>query len=261
MWPGTRPYDRAVYTAAQRSAIRDGLVADARADVRITAAALVGSAAAGREDQWSDIDFAVRLAGDEEQMEIADDWTARMYADNGAVHHLDIWSGATLFRVFLLSTSLQVDVSFWRLEDFAASSSSFRLLFGESNEPVTPPVTSPDALIGMGWLYALHARSSIARGRRWQAVYMLNGLRDQVISLVCLRHGLPTHEGRGVDDLPDDVTERLAGTLVHTLERGELCRAFAGATRLLLDETELVDPALSARLTGPANELVRTSRG
>ena len=68
----------------------------------------------------------------------------------------------------------------------------------------------------------MHARSSIARGRRWQAVYMLNGLRDQVLSLVCLRHGLPTHEGRGIDDLPDEVTERLAGTLVHTRVRRAL---------------------------------------
>ncbi|MEJ7704276.1 MAG: nucleotidyltransferase domain-containing protein [Geodermatophilaceae bacterium] len=79
-----------MYTAAQRSGVRDGLIAEARADERVTAAALVGSAAAGREDQWSDIDFAVRLAGDVEPAEIADDWTARMYADYGAVHHLDI---------------------------------------------------------------------------------------------------------------------------------------------------------------------------
>src|SRR5262245_1488028 len=45
-----------VYTPAEREELRDSLVAAARNDPRITAAALTGSAAAGREDAWSDID-------------------------------------------------------------------------------------------------------------------------------------------------------------------------------------------------------------
>jgi hypothetical protein len=57
----------------------------------------------------------------------------------------------------------------------------------------------------MGWLYALHARSSIARGRALQALYMINGIRDQAVSLACLRHGLPPDQGRGADDLPGNV--------------------------------------------------------
>ena len=71
----------------------------------------------------------------------------------------------------------------------------------------------------MGWLYALHIRSSLARDRRWQAVHMLDGLRNQVVALACLRFGLPHHQGRGVYDLPPEETELLADTLVVSLER------------------------------------------
>ena len=34
---------------------------------------------------------------------------------------------------------------------------------------------------------------------------MISGMRDQVLALACLRHGLPAREGRGMDGLPADV--------------------------------------------------------
>lgn len=38
---------------------------------------------------------------------------------------------------------------------------------------------SGQAVIGIGWLYALHARSALARGKLWQAMIMLDDLRNQ----------------------------------------------------------------------------------
>ncbi len=106
-------------------------------------------------------------------------------------------------------------------------------------------------LVGMGWLYALHARSSIERGCGWQALYMIDGLRDQVVALACLRHDLPAHQVRGVDALPSAVTEPLLGSLVAALDDASLRRAFAVATEALLTEAAHVDPDLAARLAGP----------
>jgi len=184
-----------------------------------------------------------------------------MYEDYGAVDHLDMWSGSTLFRVFLLSSSLQVDLSFWASDTFAPSGDPFRLLFGEANEPRAAPPAIPGALIGMGWLYALHARSSIARGRNLQALHMVNGVRDHVVSLACMRYGLPAHQGRGVDALPAEVREMFAETVVRGLDPSELGRAFAHATTALLDEAERIDSDLASRLRVPAGELVRTAAG
>ncbi|MDQ3887059.1 MAG: nucleotidyltransferase domain-containing protein [Actinomycetota bacterium] len=230
-------------------------------DERITAAAVVGSAANNREDEWSDIDLAFRLAVGLEPADVADAWTERMYEDHGAVDHLDVWSERTLFRVFLLTSSMQVDLSFWPWETFARSGRSFRLLFGKANKPRPLPSPTPEPLIGMGWLYALHARSSIARGRNLQALYMVNGVRDHVVSLACLRHGLPSHQGRGVDDLPPDIKATIGRTLVHELQRRELSTAFANAITALINEAEQIDPGLASRLREPVQELVRTAAG
>lgn len=250
-----------MFSQQERGDICHRLVAAARTDDRISAAAVVGSAALDRTDEWSDVDLALRLAPGLEPADVASAWTGRMYEDYAAVDHVDMWSCSTLFRVFLLSSSLQVDLSFWASETFAPSGESFRLLFGEANEPTVAPPAMPGTVIGMGWLYALHARSSIARGRNLQALHMVNGVRDHVVSLACLRYGLPAHQGRGVDALPAEVREMLAETVVRGLDRSELSRAFAHAITALLDEAERIDPDLASRLSAPARELVCTAAG
>ena len=248
-----------MFTVAQRERIRDGLVRAASEDERITAAAFVGSAATNREDRWSDIDLALRIRPDLEPEPVARHWTECMYADHDVVHHLDVWAGPALYRVFLLSNTLQVDLSFWPSRAFAASGPAFRLLFGEANDAPTSPPPSTESLVGMGWLYALHIRSSLARGRRWQAVHMLDGLRDQVVALACLRFGLPAHQGRGADALPPEETELLADALVVSVEPADLRRAFASAARLLLKEANHVDVGLASRLASPIEGLIRSS--
>ena len=103
----------------------------------------------------------------------------------------------------------------------------------------------------MSWLYALHARSSIARGRAWQAEYMLSAARDQVLALACVRHGLPAADARGADDLPAEVLSSLEAALVGSFDAGELERAFRAVTNALIDEIRYVDGELADRLATP----------
>jgi predicted nucleotidyltransferase len=244
-----------VFTATDRDRLRERLVSDARADDRITGAALTGSTAAGREDRWSDIDLAVSVAAGVDISEVMSDWTARLYADHGAVTHLDLRRGSTVYRVYLLDSTLQVDIAFCPAAEFGAIGPTFRLVFGESNHPQPAPEPAVADLIGMGWLYALHARSSIERGRVWQAEYMVSGIREHVLALACVRHGLPATQGRGVDRLPTTVTDPVAATLVRMPEPTELRRAFRAATAALLTEIGHVDAALAERLGVPLGEL------
>ena len=174
-----------------------------------------------------------------------------MYGEHAAAHHLDV----THYRVFLLSSTMQVDLSFWRAADFGPTGPGFRLLFGTAGKPPAAPAPTVAGLVGMGWLYALHARSSIARGRVWQAEYMVSGVRDQVLALACLRHDLPAVQGRGVDSLPREATTGVAQVLVRSLEIPELKRAFAAVAEALLAEAEQADPGLAHRLSGPLTEL------
>jgi hypothetical protein len=244
-----------VFSVPERVRVRDALVELAREDPRITGAAITGSGAAGREDEWSDVDLALCLAPGAPVDEVVAGWTRELYERHGAVHHVDVMSGNTLFRVFLLASTLQVDVAFWAADEFGPTAPTFRLLFGTANE--RPQPKSPEAveLVGMAWLYALHARSSIERGRVWQAEYMISGVRDHVLALQCLRYGVPTAQGRGIDRVPAEVTAPMADTLVTSLQLGELRRAFRAVVGVLLAEARLADPDLATRLHGPLREL------
>jgi predicted nucleotidyltransferase len=250
-----------VFTAGERHELREALVAAARADPKIAAAAIVGSAASGTEDAWSDIDLAFRLTAGLAPADVVDDWTGRMRVAHGAVTHHDVWAGPALYRVFLLRNSLQVDLSLWPADEFGATGGQpLQVVFGEANEPRPVPPRDVDGLIGTGWLYALHVRSSIARDRPLQALYMLNTVRDQVITLACVRLGLRPAHARGADDLPADVRATLAASVVGELTEHELRRAFAVLVDALLLEATAVDPALAAQLADPLRELVRTAR-
>jgi hypothetical protein len=245
-----------MFTAEERDELRATLIAAARADARISGAALLGSGAKGATDRWSDVDLAFGLASTTDFDRVVADWTDRIYQEHGAVHHVDVVYGRALYRVFLLINTLQVDLSFWPEAEFGATGPTFRLLFGNANERPSRPTPAATALIGMGWLYALHVRSSIARGRPWQAEYMASAMRDQVLALMCLRHGVSAVEGRGIDSLPQEITAAVVGALVRSLEAAELKRAFGVVSEALIAETEQVDPSLANRLAAPLRELV-----
>jgi len=244
-----------VFTITERDRLRALLISAARADERITGVALTGSASIGAEDRWSDIDLAFGFAAGTDLGAAIAGWTAVMYADHGAVHHLDIISGATTYRVFLLANTLQVDLAFAAEAEFGANAPTFRLLSGQAVPRAQARPPDAAELIGLAWLYGLHARSSIARGRVWQAEYMVSGIRDHVLALACLRHGLPAVQGRGMDRLPADVTGPLAGALVRSLDAAELGRAFRVTTLVLLTEIGEVDAALAERLSRTLGEL------
>ncbi|TMI70724.1 MAG: nucleotidyltransferase domain-containing protein [Bacillati bacterium ANGP1] len=237
-----------MYTRDQRDDLRSALIAAARNDARITGAALTGSAAGGAEDQWSDIDLAFGI-GDAGKLPAAmADWTERMYRDHGAVHHFDVNRGAWIYRVFLLDIGLQVDLAFVPAGEFGARAPTFRLLFGDAVERPHASPPAPSDLIGLAWVYALHARGCIGRGNLWQAEYMISLMRDEVLALACLRHGLPAVEGKGMDRLPPSMTALLQGALVGHLDQPTLGRAFRATTDALIQEIRYVDSSLAARL-------------
>jgi hypothetical protein len=252
--PGKRV--AAVFTSAERERLRQTLVDRARSDGRVTASAHLGSMALDRLDRWSDIDFAICVAEGGRLQEVVDDWTATLYASHDAVTHHDVAAGGTLYRVFLLRSTLQVDLSFWTPSTFGPKGTAFRLIFGESGEAQTAADPSASALIGSAWLHALHVRSSLARQRFWQTHYMLSGLRDRILQLACLRHGLSPHHGRGWDDLPTQLREELYATLTGSLGRAELVAAFAAAVDALLVEMRHVDGSLADALRTPLQDLV-----
>jgi len=240
--------------------VRAEIIAAARADGRLTGVALTGSASTGREDRWSDIDLALGVSGASQIEPVVADWTSRMRAEHGAVHHLDVRRDAWLYRVFLLSNSLQVDLAFAPEAEFGPRGPTFRLLSGNAKELPHAQAQTAEELIGFAWLYALHVRSAAARGKLWQAEYMVSAARDYVFAAACRRHGFPTGEGRGIDQLPDSVTRPLRGALVARLEPDEIVRAFGVVVERLLDEARCSDPRLATRLEPALRDLLDSTR-
>jgi hypothetical protein len=246
-----------IFTPEDRDRLLTVLIDRARGDGRIGGAALTGSGALDGADRWSDIDFALGVTGDRD--DVMADWTKFLYREHGVVHHMDVPSRSAIYRVFLFPDTLQVDIAFVPAAEFGATAPTFRLLFGTAEEQpqVTPP--SARAEIDMAWLYALHVRSSIERGRDWQAEYMLGGLRNAVLTLMCLRHGVRAVQGRGLHLLPSSATKAALATLVGSLEEAELRRAFRAAVELLLNETVHVDPTLAQALARPLQAMLGSS--
>ncbi len=247
-----------MFTAEERARLRNDILTFAQNDARISGAAITGSLAADREDQWSDIDLAFGVADAADVPKVLADWTRHLYDSYGAVHHLDVHAGPWIYRVFLLPGTLQVDLAFVPEPEFRALAPTFRLVFGKASEPRHLPSPSPADLVALGWLYALHARTCIARRQFWQAEYMISGVRDHAFAAACARLGLPTAHGRGFDQLPSSVTTRFRESLVRELDAAELLRAFRFAIAGLLCEMEEIDPQLAERLRGPLCSLPET---
>jgi hypothetical protein len=207
-----------VFTPDQRAQVAAQLRRAAEEDARVVAAAFVGSTATGG-DRWSDIDLSLRVADGVPVAEVLDDWTAKMESLGGR-KLFDYPAGASIYRVFLLPGSLQVDLSF---------------------TPAVAPAHASDApdpvhAFGLAVHHAVRAYISIERGRLWQAEYWLSGVRDETLAVACIRCGLPPAHARGVDGLPPDLLRRFAPTLVSSLDPGELRRALGIAIELLLLE-------------------------
>jgi hypothetical protein len=248
-----------MFTPQERARLREEVLQHAACDTRLSGGAITGSAAGAGEDEWSDIDLAFGVLNGTELMNVVADWTAYMYERYGVVDHYDMRAGSWFYRVFLLPNTLQVDLAFVAAPDFCAMTPTFRLVFGKANEARQFPAPKVADLIGLGWLYALHARSAIARRKFWQAEYMISGVRDNALAMACLRHELPAVHARGIDRLPEGIAAQFESALVRKLDAAELGRAFRSVVEGFLGEILSVDQALGRRLEGPLIEMTSGS--
>lgn len=229
-----------MFSVEDRDQVRDRVLSLAASDPRVVAGAVVGSLALHEGDRWSDLDLTFAVADGAPALDVLSDWTRTLVAEFNAVELFDLPAGASIYRVFLLPGCLQFDLSFTPAFAFGATGPKFRLLFGEAVEkPHTSP-PSPHELFGYAVHHALRARFCIERGRFWQAEYWISGIRDNALTLACLRRDLPVAHGRGFDALPADARDAFQDALVRSLTREELLRALGVAIVGLLRETAQV---------------------
>lgn len=242
-----------MFTVEYRTRIRDELIEKARLDPRIESAAAVGGSAEGEGDRWSDLDLTFGVRG-KDRDEVLADWTQDLRSTFGAVTLFDLPVLSSIYRVFLMPGSLQVDLSFTPASDFGALGPRFALLFGTAIERKLPPPASPRQEFGLAAHHAVRARYCIARGRFWQAEYWISQVRHHAILLACRRLGLPTDNGRGFDALPDQLRTKAEQALVHTIDAEDLMRALRSASDLLFAESSVHEDG--AKIEGLLHEIL-----
>jgi hypothetical protein len=229
-----------MFSIDDRDWVRDFVLTLTSSDPRVVAGAIVGSLALHEGDRWSDLDLTFAVVDDVPVLDVLRDWTRTLSDELDAVELFDLAVGASIYRVFLLSGCLQFDLSFTPASAFGATGPKFRLLFGGAIDKPSTSSPSPRELFGYAVHHALRARLCLERGRVWQAEYWLSGVRDNALTLACLRRELPAQQGRGFDALPAEVRDALRDALVRSLEREELLRALRVAIAGLLREAAQV---------------------
>jgi len=209
------------------------------------ASAVVGSLAVSEGDRWSDLDLTFAVADNAQLRDVLADWTATLVQEFDAAHLFDLTAGASVYRVFLLPSCLQFDLSFTPASQFGASGPKFKLLSGAAVEKPHIQPTPAQELFGYAVHHAVRARICVERGRYWQAEYWISGVRDYALSLACRRRDLSPFYGRGFDDLPSDVRDRFIGALPISLQRDALLAALHVAINGLLQEASDLQESLT----------------
>ena len=227
-----------MFTVRERERVRDRIMQLSKSDSRLVTGVLIGSTAVGGGDRWSDLDLTFGLADNAVLDEVLADWTRILAREFGGVHLFDLPHLSTIYRVFLLPSNLQVDLSFTPGNRILGAGLKHEVIFGDALERDKAQPPSPAHAFGLGVVYLLHARACIARGRRWEAEYSISAARDQALLLACLHRGLKTSYGRGFDDLPPEVLGPFNKALVESLDKRALLEALNNTIDGLLLNTQ-----------------------
>lgn len=213
-----------MFTISFRNEVREKIITKAKTDGRIVSAAVVGSYAKGKVDQWSDIDLTFGVDEAFTITSLLDSWTDYVTQEFSGVVLLDVQRGKTIYRVFVLPGCLQLDLSFSPAKEFGAIGQHFLLLYGQQYEKSQPPPPQSSEIFGWIIHHILRARFCVERKRLWQAEFWISEARNYALKLACISRGLNTDYGRGFDDLPDDILDLFKNSFVTNLDRKEILK-------------------------------------
>ena len=256
-----------MFTPDERERIAEQVVDLLKDDPAVEAVVLVGSLVRGG-DRWSDVDLDLALADGADPEAVASKWVRRLYDELPVVHHFEVAFGSTLVRGFFLQNLLEVDLSFTSAAGVTLWEPN-RLMFDRSGlgaaaiaAPYSWAPDPPDwsGQAGYTWHDVLHAGIAVKRGRPWQAVWYLQRIRNQALSLASERRGNYAEFFDYVDDLPAEERVPLEASLVGSLDPAQLLDAIDVATRGFVAELRRGAPDLADHLEGPLLEFLAEMR-
>jgi hypothetical protein len=237
------------FTEDDRLAILNTLLAALRQDERLVGVLLVGSAADGFYDRYSDIDLSVVVAEEHQVSSVFSDWHSRIEELFPTVSSFEVPYAENMFLGgYLLANYLEMDVGFLGMADLFAKRGRWKVVFDRSGQIEdlmqtswehrvrTDPEAEYRGRLNSIWHYITHTAVSVARGHHWRALHYLETVRATAIELACHRRDFDPHHYRPVHLLPAEFQERLEKTLPKSTGDAEILRALGEAAAIFFDE-------------------------
>jgi hypothetical protein len=243
-----------LFTIQYREDVREKIIDHAKNDTRIVSAAIIGSYARNAEDRWSDIDLTFGVDRSFSISSLLDSWTGYILNEFSGNVLFDVRRGNTIYRVFILPGSLQVDLSFSPADEFGAAGQHFKLLYGTQYKIIQPEPQSTQELFGYLIHHILRARFCMERNRLWQAEFWVSEARNYALKLACGSRGLNSDYGRGFDDLPQSILDTYKASFIKELSKTEIMKGIHVIISGLGDISQEVKE-LSNKLEHILNEL------
>ncbi len=249
------------FSPAERQGILDRLIAALEEDQAVAGALIVGSAAEGFDDVYSDIDLCAVVAHPEDVYPTSQAWGSRLEQLLPVFFSGDLKRGPNSYLwVVLLENFLEVNLTFQHLDDLRARRGRWKVAFDRTGKiegiqqasatdrPRTDLQEAYYERVRWVWHYVMHATVAAQRGQMWRALHELEQVRTKALELRGLRDGLETKRLRQVDQMAPAFLSGMEQTLVARLERPEIMRALTTATDHFFREARQVDEMLGLDL-------------
>ena len=227
--------------AVQRNFI-DGVVRTTRHDGRFSGVLLAGSALNDSLDDYSDLDFILVCRGET----VNGTFAARMDIARSLGDFVSGFTGEHVGEPRLLiclyaSPALHVDLKFVTLDAldqrvetpriaWADDDVRHRLEQGKASWPVRPPEWFEERI----WIWVHYGLAKVGRGELFEAIGMLNFLREQVLGpLVSLQYKRDQRGVRRIELYHPAFAESLRSTLCSH-ERGSVLKAYRNTVDIYL---------------------------
>jgi len=248
------------FTAESRQKTLDSVLEALEADERVIGVIVVGSGAAGFDDDLSDIDLCV-VASDEDAESVFRDWRGRFEGLLPVVHCSEVIYGpGSYLYALLLDGFLELDAGFMALGKLSAKRERWRVAFDRSGrieeimrrtwaERREPDMRTEYLRRADGiWHMIMQIGQAIRRGHKWRAVNYIEMIRSRTVELAGLRLGLNAGHYRQVHGMPAEFLDALQATLPTSTDDAELLRAWEAAVICFFQEARPCDATLGTDL-------------
>ncbi|TDQ41160.1 nucleotidyltransferase domain-containing protein [Aureibacillus halotolerans] len=227
-----------MFTESERAHTLSAYVAFAKEIDAVLGIALVGSGARGFRDSYSDIDLLTVVKEPDDVSKVQPivnryfKQTQHIQFQKTYTHEEDIW-----VTCYLFGNHLGVDLGLWSLKKLRATKPHWRILFDRDDilsarltatapQKLSPSMTTfIDEALSMCWQFFRNAAVSIQRKDVIKARHDMDVLRQHVIDIICLSHGIQHDNNKVINTINDPLVKALKNTYETSFDKKGLSHA------------------------------------